>query len=367
MGSRDDTSPRADIDEDALVQFQLRLFGNLQGAVTSALVHLGDRLGLYRALAESGEPLTTAELAARTGLSERWVREWAFQQGAAALIAVDPETERLALTPEANAVLADPTHEAFGMGEFDHLCGYFASLPALEQSFRTGLGHDFDHHGMDGAVALERSFEPWNRHHLVADVLPALDGAVDALTQGIDVADIGCGAGGAVLMLAEAFPNSRITGYDISRHALDRATERLAEAGASNARFVDPRREPLPSDESLQLVTMFDCLHDMTDPQAMAGAVRASLDRDGWWLLCDIKGRDTYAENAERNPMAALMYGFSVLSCMSSGLSEPGGAGLGTLGMSESKARDIAATAGFTRFRRLPVDHPTNAFYEIRR
>jgi len=359
-------SYRGGLDADALGLFQYRLFSTLQGALTAALVHLGDRLGLYSALAAVAEPQTSAELAARTGLDERWVREWAYNQGAAELIVVDPVTERLSLTPEAAAVLATPEHEAFGLGEFDHLPAYLASLPALAESFRSGIGHNYDSHGPEGAIGLERAFEPWNRHHLVADVLPALDGATEALDRGIDVADVGCGAGGAVLMMAGAYPNSRFTGYDISRHALDRAAERVSESGLTNAHFADPRERPLPDDHSLNLVTMFDCLHDMTHPQEMADAVRASLADDGTWLLCDIKALDTYGQNVERNPMAALMYGFSVLSCMSSGLSEPGGAGLGTLGLSEAKAREIATNAGFTRFRRLDVDHPTNAFYEVR-
>jgi len=361
-----DSPPRPEIDLEVLGQFQRRLFSNLQGALTAALVHLGDRLGLYTALAESPAPQSSMELAERTGLVERWVREWAFNQGAAGLVVVEGDGDRLSLTPEAAAVLASPDHEAFGMGEFDSLPDYLGSIDAVANSFRTGVGRNYDSGGTAAAIGLERSFEPWHRHHLVTDVLPALEGVTAALADGIDVADVGCGAGGAVLLMAAAFPASRFTGYDISRHALDRAAERLRESGSANAAFADPRDQPLPDDRRLGLVTMFDCLHDMTDPQGVAEAVRSSLADDGTWLLVDIKALDTYAGNVERNPMAALMYGFSVLSCMSSGLSEAGGAGLGTLGMSESTARDIATNAGFTRFRRLHIDHPTNAFYEIR-
>jgi class 3 adenylate cyclase len=130
--------------------------------------------------------------------------------------------------------------------------------------------------------------------------------------------------------------------------------------------FHDPRTQPLPDDGSLAFATTFDCLHDMTDPGAAARAIRLALADDGTWLVADIKAYDTFAENVEHNPMAALMYGTSVLSCMSSALSEPGGAGLGTLGMSERRAEEMARAAGFTRFRRLDVDSPVNAFYEIR-
>ncbi len=177
---------------------------------------------------------------------------------------------------------------------------------------------------------------------------------------------VGCGAGGAVLLMAEAFPTSSFVGYDISRHALDRAEQRRREADVANARFVDPRDEQLPDDRSLGLVTTFDCLHDMTDPAGTARMIFDALAPDGTWLLVDIKALDTFAENVRRNPMAALMYGVSVLSCLSSSLSVDGGAGLGTLGLPESVARRLAGDAGFSRFRRLAVDHPTNAFYEIR-
>ncbi len=169
-----------------------------------------------------------------------------------------------------------------------------------------------------------------------------------------------------MLLMAAAFPDSTFTGYDISRYALARARSRLAEAGVTNATFVDPREEPPPADQSLDFVTTFDCVHDMTDPQGTVAAIRAALADDGTWLLVEIKALDTFADNVEKNPMAPLMYGMSVMSCMSSALSEPGGAGLGTLGLPEAKAREMAADAGFTRFRRLAVDHAINNFYEVR-
>ena len=224
-------------DQDALNVFLFRLYSNLQGAVTAALVHLGDRLGLFRALADADEPLSSADLAGRTGLDERWVREWAYQQGAAELIVVDPETERISLTPEGVAVLADESHEAFGLGEFDHLPGYFSGFDDVDESFRTGVGHNYDHAGVESTIGLERAFEPWNRHHLVPDVLPALDGVTDRLADGILAADVGCGAGGAVLLMAAAFPATRFTGYDISQLALARA-ERAAGRGRSRQRRV---------------------------------------------------------------------------------------------------------------------------------
>jgi 2-polyprenyl-3-methyl-5-hydroxy-6-metoxy-1,4-benzoquinol methylase len=240
------------------------------------------------------------------------------------------------------------------------------SLRAMPQSFRTGIGHNYDSHGPEGAIGIERSFEPWNRSYLLPTVLPALDGVVDRLESGITVADVGCGAGGALLLMAERFPRSTFHGYDISAYALARAEEKKAEAGVDNVTFHDARDEPLPSDHSIGFVTTFDCIHDMTHPPEMIEALRRAIAPDGSWLLVDIKAHETFALNAAKNPMASLMYGISVLSCMSSALSEPGGAGLGTLGLPASKAEEMALAAGFTRFRRLDVDHAVNAFYEIR-
>ena len=352
-------------DPDALSLYSFQLFSKLEGAVTSGMIHLGDRLGLYAALRAAGTPLSTSELAEATGLHERWVREWAFNQAAARLITVNDD-EQFSLTEEAAAVLATPEHPAYGMGMFHRLPQTMRTLDEMPTSFRTGIGHDYDSHGCEGAVGIERSFEPWNNAFLIPVVLPALDGLVERLEAGIDVIDVGCGAGGAVLLMAEAFPRSRFTGYDISQHALDRAATKLLASGVRNASFADPRQSPMPADNSVDLITTFDCIHDMTHPQQMMEALRAAVAPDGTWLLVDIKAQDTLAENMRKNPMASLMYGISVLSCMSSAMSAADGAGLGTLGLSETKAQEMSAAAGFTRFRRLQVENSVNAFYEIR-
>jgi 2-polyprenyl-3-methyl-5-hydroxy-6-metoxy-1,4-benzoquinol methylase len=361
------------INPDKLKFFSFLLFTKLEGAVTSGMVHLGDQLGLYRALAAAGQPLTTTQLSAATGLKERWVREWAYNQAAAKLISVSSQPSQppqldddtFFLSPEQAAVLADESHPAFGMGMFHRLPQTMESLKRMPESFRTGIGFNYDSHGPDGAVGIERSFEPWNNANLIPVVLPAV-GVVDVLRAGANVADVGCGAGGAVLRMAKEFPASNIVGYDISHYALERANERLAASAITNARFADPQVEPLPTDNSLHFVSTFDCIHDMTHPLAVMKAIRASLRDDGVWLLVDIKAHDTFAMNAEKNPMASLMYGISVLSCMSSALSTPDGAGLGTLGLSEMTAESMARTAGFTRFERLDVEHSVNAFYAIR-
>ena len=271
------------------------------------------------------------------------------------------------MTPEAVAVLADADHPANGIGMFYRLPQTMQVLEKLAESFRTGIGLDYDAFGPEGAAGIERSFGPWYRNFLVPVGLPALDGVVDRLEAGAVAADIGCGAGVAVLTMAAAFPRSTFHGYDISKHALDRAERSRSDRGLDERRCSTTRvSDAIPSDGSLDLITTFDCIHDMTDPAGMMDTIRAAIAPDGVWFLVDIKGRDTFAENIAKNPLAPLMYGVSVLSCMSSALSEPGGAGLGTLGFPESLARSMTADAGFTRFRKLPLDHPVNAFYEVR-
>ncbi|HQZ33017.1 MAG TPA: class I SAM-dependent methyltransferase [Ilumatobacteraceae bacterium] len=353
------------IDSDALKMFSYQVFTKLEGAVTAGMIHLGDQLGLYTTMKQAGQPLTTAELADRAGLAERWVREWAHNQAAARLIVADSEG-CFSLTPEAAVVFATPDHPAYGMGMFHRLPQTMHALEDVRESFRTGVGHDYDSHGPQGAVGIERSFEPWSNANLLPTVLPSVDGLVERLQAGACVVDIGCGAGSAVLLMAKEFPKSTFHGYDISQYALARAAQKLEDSGLHNASFDDPRQSPMPADNSVNFITTFDCIHDMTQPTEMMRRIRHAIKPDGVWLLVDIKALDTFEENARKNPMASLMYGISVLSCMSSALSEADGEGLGTLGLSENKARAMAQAAGFTRFRKLDVDHSVNAFYEVR-
>jgi 2-polyprenyl-3-methyl-5-hydroxy-6-metoxy-1,4-benzoquinol methylase len=357
-----DASPPLDTEK---LQAKIRqVFGLMGGAVLSGMVYLGDRLGLYRAMAGAG-PLDSAALAARTGLDERWVREWLRGQGAAGLLE-HRGGERFELTPEGAVVLADESHPAFAAGGFAGLPAQMQVLERLPEAFRTGRGLPYDAFGEEGNRGVERSFAPWFRTLLVPLALPRLDGVVDKLRAGGEAADVGCGSGVAVIEMARAFPKSHFHGYELSRHCLDLAQHNRDEAGVENVSFHDVLTEPLPREPRFDLVTTFDCVHDMARPQAAIRAIRGALKEDGTWFLADIKSHETYEQNVERNPMAALMYGFSVMSCMSSALSEPGGAGLGTLGLHEKLARRMAAEAGFTRFRRVDLDHPVNAYYEIR-
>lgn len=359
----------APVDADKLKMFSFVLYSQLAGAVTAGMVHLGDKLGLYRTLAGALTPMTSAELAEACGLHERWVREWAGNQVAARLVEADhgdPYRPRFALSPEARAVLADDSHPAFGMGMFHRLPVTMERLNDLPTCFATGRGFDYDAHGHDGAVGIERSFEPWSNANLVPVVLPAVEGVLDAMRRGIEVADIGCGAGSAICTMAESFPESRFTGYDISRHALAIARTKAVARGLGNVRFVDPRDEAIAEDHRYGFITTFDCIHDMTHPREMISIIKRSLATDGVWLLVDIKALDTLEQNVTKNPMAALMYGISVMSCMASALSEEGGEGLGTLGLPAKTAEAYARDAGFRSFRQLDIEHSVNAFYEIR-
>lgn len=352
------------IDREKVKQMAEQVFGLLAGALTSAMIHLGDRLGLYRALAGAGA-VTSEELAGSTGLHERWVREWLRGQAAARLLDYDGKG-RFRLSPEAAMVLADEESPAFAAGGFCALPQQMAVLDRLPEAFRTGVGLPYDAFGAEGAVGVERLLAPWFRTRLIPVALPALDGVLPKLEAGARVADVGCGAGVALIKMASTYPRSEFHGYDVSRHALARAEDNRRSSGVGNVSFHDAREDALPPDGRFDLVTTFDCIHDMAHPAAAMRAIRRALKPDGTWLIADINCRATFEENLADNPMAALEFGFSVLCCMSSALSEADGAGLGTLGFTEPLARQMAAEAGFNRFRRHDFDNPFNAYYEVR-
>ncbi len=352
------------MDADALKDYAKLVFGALGGAMTSTMIFLGDRMGLYRELADAGGA-DSFELAKRSGLDERWVREWLYQQGAAGILVHDGDG-RFSLPPEGVAVLADESHPAFGAGFFSHLPQSLAVAEQLPEAFRTGIGLPYDALGPEGARGIERGLAPWFRALLVPLVLPRLEGIVAALERGEQVADVGCGGGVALIEMARAFPASEFHGYDISKHALERAEQNRQQAGVSNVVFHDAATDPLPEKERFGFVTTFDCLHDMTDPASVMRQIRGAIRSDGTWLIVDIKAHESYEQNVERNPMAALMYGTSVLACLSSARSEPAGLGLGTLGFHEGLARRMTAEAGFRRFEPIDFGHPVNAFYIVR-
>lgn len=341
-----------------------RIFGYLKGMGVSAMIYLGDTLGLYRAMNGAG-PLTSTELASKTGLHERWVREWIRGQAASGLIDYRGE-DRFELSPEIALFLANEDSPKLAVGIFSDLPQRMAVVEQLPESFRTGLGLPYDARGAEGARGIERVFGNWYRFTLVSQVLPKLEGMTDKLHAGAKAADIGCGAGLALVEMAKAFPQSQFHGYDISQHALARAEENKTRAGLKNLTFHDVKVDGLTADESFDFITTFDCIHDMTHPFEMIRTIRQALRSDGTWFIADIKSLPTFEENLEKNPMTSLLYAFSVMGCMSSALSAPGGAGLGTLGFNEAVARKVTAEAGFSRFTRHDFENPLNAYYEVR-
>lgn len=342
-----------------------QVFGHMNSTMITALTIIGDQLGLYRGLQGTG-PITSEELATKLGFSERWVREWLHGQAAIGYVDYLGDGQ-FHLTDEAAAVFADESTPAFaigGLGIIPALIGH--SLPKMRKVFETGIGLTYDEFGPDFAHSQERFWAPWFKHMLVGTVLPSLDGIVEKLKRGAKVADIGCGAGVAIVEMAKAFPRSEFYGYDNSENALARALALKKETGVSNASFVNPDVAPLPEVADFDLITTFDCIHDLAHPTPVIHAIRKSLKPDGTWFVVDIHAGDSLEENLEEaNPMLPMLYGFSVLCCLSSSMSTPDGEGFGTVGFGEAKARRMSAEAGFTRFKCHDFDNPLNAYYEV--
>jgi len=339
-----------------------RLLGVMAGAWVSIVTLLGLRLGLYRALKDTG-PASSDELAQHTGLHERWLREWLRGQAAAGVLHYLGDS-RFELSPAAALLLADEDHVLFRGGSFYSLPLDTDAEEGLLEGFRTGLGANWT----DSSTAVsanEQNHRNWYRQQLVSTALPMLEGVVDRLRAGGRVADVGCGTGIAIIEMARAFPRSEFHGYEISEHSLRRAEENRKEAGLESVVFHNVALEPLPADESFNLITTFDCLHEMTRPAEGAAAIRAAVSPDGTWFIFDMDSAPNWEENLT-NPLAPMLYAMSVLGCLPAGLSEPGGAGLGTLGLPEPAMRELVSAAGFTRFRRLDLRYPPQAFYEAR-
>ena len=354
----------ADLDLDRLGLLALKVWQYKQGEVVALMIHLGDRLGLYRAMDGAG-PIDADGLAERTGLQRRWLLEWLRSQAAAGLIE-SPDGRSFELTSEAAAVLSDEGGSLwFAAGAFHGGVVPPDVRDRLADAFRTGVGLSYDDLGPDAAHGVERMLAPWSRLALVPRILPALEGVVDRLTAGGQVVDVGCGAGVALLAMAEAFPASQFVGYDPSSHAIARARENAAAAGVANVEFRAEGAGALPTSPTYDLVVTFDCIHDMPHPAEAIAAIRRAIAPDGTWLIKDIRSSGSWVQD-QRNPVLAMMYGTSVAHCMSSALSEPGGAGLGTLGFDPTTAEAMCRQAGFTTFRVHDFDDPANLYYEVR-
>jgi len=349
------------IDMTKLEAFVFRAVDEVGATLNTALVVMGDRLGLYRALAGAG-PLTSTELAKRTGTAERYVREWLNAQAAGGYVEYDPESGRYTLPPEQALALTDSESPAYLPGFFEIALGSVIDSPNITEAAQSGAGvgwHQHNHHVFDGC---ERFFRPGYNANLLGSWLPALDGVVEKLEQGALVADVGCGHGSSTILMAQAFPNSTFVGSDYHEGSIETARERARDAGVTNARF-----EVAPAagftGTGYDLVTMFDCLHDMGDPAGAARHVHESLAGDGTWMIVEPNAGDRVEENL--NPVGRAYYGFSTLLCTPASLSQEVGLALGAQA-GEARIRDVVTSGGLTRFRRA-AETPFNLVFEARR
>lgn len=347
-------------DPKATRAFALKVWLIRQGELVSQMLYLGDRLGLFTAMAGAGA-VTSVELAATTKLNERYVREWLACMAAAGIVDTHSDSA-FALSDEAAVVLTDEDDPMCAIGAFSGPIG-LDYLQRLEDAFRTGIGPSYDEMGPSIAHRTERMLGPWIRHALVPTVLAAFPDVLAHLEKGCRVADIGCGSGVALEAMARRFPNSDFHGYDPSTHAIANARRRLAEV--ENAWAEVGRAEDLAHHGAFDFVTAFDCIHDMTRPDLAIAAVYDALAPDGMWLIKDIRSTGDLAANM-KNPVMALQYATSVAFCMSSGLSEPDGVGLGTCGFHPDLAEAMCRDAGFTRFAVHDFGEPANLYYEVR-
>ncbi len=340
-----------------------QLIAHKTGELASLMTHLGLRLGLFETMRGQGT-VRVDDLAESVGLHRRWVLEWLRQQTAAGVTEyVDEESFRLG--DDMAALLLD-----------DHASGYVGWLfhgrpmggervDRLIEAFETGIGMSWDDHGDEGAHMVEISTGAEHKR-LPTEVLPMLSGVTEKLRAGGTGIDVGCGSGVAICEMAMAFPEATFVGIDPSPTAIARAKARAEAAGLENVELSVAAAEELDGAHMFDLVTVLDCMHDMTHPQQAANAIRGIVADDGAWLVKDVRCQDTLRENLA-HPMGALLYGISIGFCMSSSMAKPDGAGLGTLGFSANTAKAMTEAAGFTQFRVLDYDgDPLNAFYEVR-
>jgi SAM-dependent methyltransferase len=349
------------IDTDRLMGFVFRAVDEVGATLNTALVVMGDRLGLYRALAGAG-PLTPAELAARTDTAERYVREWLNAQAAGSYIDYDPDSGRYTLPTEHAVALTDESSPAYLPGLFQIALGSVIDSPKITDAARAGEGIGWHDHGHDVFEGCERFFRPGYNASLVSVWLPALDGVVAKLQNGATVADVSCGLGASTILMAQAFPASTFVGSDYHEGSIATARRRAAEAGVSDRVRFEVAAASSYTGTGYDLVTMFDCLHDMGDPVGAARHVRQSLSADGTWMIVEPAAGDRAEDNF--NPVGRAYYGFSTLLCTPASLSQEVGLALGAQA-GEARIHNVVNTAGLNRFRRVS-ETPFNLVFEAR-
>jgi len=336
------------------------MVGDLGAIATGALVLLGDRLGLFKAMS-SGEKLSSNELARRTGTSERYVREWLAAQAAAGYIEYDDASNLFFLNPEQATVFAKEDSPASMAGAFEVMSTLWLDEPKVAEAFRTGRGLGWHEHSKCLFRGTERFFRPGYNANLVSSWLPALDGVVAKLERGATVADVGCGHGSSTIVMARAFPKSHFIGFDYHAESIESAREAAECAGvAGNTEFKVASAKDYPG--RFDLVAFFDCLHDLGDPIGAAKHVRETLAPGGTWMLVEPFAHDRLRDNL--NPVGRIYYAGSTMVCTPCSLSQEVGLGLGAQA-GELRLRQVVTAGGFTHMRRA-AETPFNFVFEAR-
>jgi 2-polyprenyl-3-methyl-5-hydroxy-6-metoxy-1,4-benzoquinol methylase len=349
------------LDEAKLNQFLGQAVGEMGAAMNAALVIIGDKLGLYKAMAGAGA-LSPAEVASKTGTNERYVQEWLNAQAAGAFVTYDPQTHRYTLPEEQAFALANDNSPAFLPGAFQVIASMLKDEAKVTEAFRTGKGVGWHEHHHDLFEGTERFFRPGYAANLVSSWIPALDGATAKLERGAVVADVGCGHGASTILMAQAYPKSRFVGFDYHEKSIEQARQRAVAAGVSDrVTFATARAQDFPGKE-YDLVAFFDCLHDMGDPVSAAAHVRTTLGPGGAWMIVEPFAHDTVHQNL--NPVGRMFYCASTMICTPASKAQEVGMALGAQA-GEARLRDVVTKGGFTKFRRA-TETPFNLIFEAR-
>jgi 2-polyprenyl-3-methyl-5-hydroxy-6-metoxy-1,4-benzoquinol methylase len=349
------------IDETKLHEFLGKVVGDVGSAMSAALVVLGDRLGLWRAMAKHGGAMTPAELATRTETTERYIREWLNAMAAGGYIQYVADSGRYLLPPEHAVALADADSPAFVPGLFQVTAAMWAGESKISANFRTGAGLEWGHQHPCLFEGTERFFRSGYLGNLIQSWLPALDGVVAKLERGAKVADVGCGVGASTIIMAKAYPNSKFWGFDYHAGSIELARQRAKEAGvADRVTFEVAKATDFPG-TGYDLIAHFDCLHDLEDPVGAARRARGAIAKDGTWLIVEPFAGDRPEQN--HNAVGRVFYSASTMLCVPHSLSQ-GGPALGAQA-GEAKLREVVSTGGFGGFRRA-TETPFNLVLEAR-
>jgi 2-polyprenyl-3-methyl-5-hydroxy-6-metoxy-1,4-benzoquinol methylase len=349
------------INQDKLHEFLGKAINDFGAVFNAALVRIGDKLGLYKALA-SGGPQTPAELAKRTGTSERYVREWLSAQAAGGYVTYTPANGKFHLSEEQAFAMADENSPAFMPGAFQVALAATKAEEQLSERFKTGQGMGWHEHHHELFVGTERFFRPGYAANLVTTWIPALEGVDAKLRNGARVADVGCGLGASTVLMAKSYPKSEFVGFDYHDKSIETAKQRAKDAGVANRiRFEVAKAKDYPG-KDYDFVTFFDCLHDMGDPAGASAHVHSTLKKDGTWMIVEPFASDKLEDNL--NPIGRAFYGASTLLCTPASLSQEVGLALGAQA-GEKRLREVVTSGGFSHFRRA-TQTPFNLIFEAR-